>query len=1004
MLIRRVSLRNVKSYEQAEIAFQPGINFVCGENGAGKTTIIEAIGYCLFGHLPYNLAEFLRNGQGKGSVSVVFTARDGCDYQVTREFDGRASKGPRVADGAGNAVDLHGSADYDAWFRATAGLEADVSPRHLFEQVLGVSQGTFAAPFLQSASVRRTVFDTLFRVNSFRAAHNGALPAVNELRDRIIAREKDEALVAQRLEPLPALRQELDQVRLARESTQTDLASARAALAAAEGEAAALRRLADEVAAAEKSAVALERQAEAAVDRERRLREDIARCQAARDQVEATREAHQRYLAVAVDIAACESRTAELAGLERKLQAADRQLADLAARSEQGEAAYLGRLTELTNEQAGLAGLTAAAEAELSTATAEVTRLAGCRAEFAGCMSARDAVGQAARAAAASVATAAAAADRARDVTERLAELEGRLAARERLLASAAALTEREAGLRAAQMSLANTEERLKLVRDNRSRAEDGLCPFLGVECATPGLDLAARFDGVIVELERQQEAQRLSVAAAEADVREAVDAGRALAALESAATERARMADESRQLDAKARAALAAVSRQGQVLAALAEALVAAPVAAIDAGAGPALAAAAASAQAAAVWIGAGLTEPSAGEAADWLKRARAALEENEQAATVALATLDARLTALQSDASGAVRSLETKLSGLRLQQRANHDALTALAGQRAELDRLKSRQSALVGECERLRAAIDSAGDPRAELTRLREQQATDTPAHELFIRHLPDAERLPALLAEAEAVSALRTSLAKEQEALAARLADLRRQYDPERLAELEQKVRLSHARIAGLEQQLTDLKAREQSLGRQLSELEALQAKQAALAVDLARHRTALTLLEAARQVLNNAGEPVAEHFRRQVAADADRIQRKVAGDAAALVWDRDYEVALIDGTGGSARRRVFAQLSGGEQMTVALALRIALLRFLSPIRVGFFDEPTVNLDTGRRTNLAAMLRGLAGEVGQLFLISHDDTFDAITENVTYLQKTAGATVVREEASR
>lgn len=1016
MLIKRVSLRNIKSYEEATIQFQPGINFVCGENGAGKTTIIEAIGYCLFGHQPYNLGAFLRNGRGKGSIEVVFTARDGCDYQVTREFDANKAKSPRVSDGAGNVIDLHGNADYDAWFRATAGLDPDMAPKHLFEQVLGVSQGTFAAPFLQSAGVRRQVFDALFRVNSFRTAHDRALPGVNALRDRIVALEKEDALIAQRLEPVPALERELTELRGNAAAVEADLASTRAALAVNEREAAELKRLADEAAAAEKQLIALERETAAALDRQTRLSQEIARCREAHEKVEAARAGHELYLALAAELAACEARVNQLLTAERALQSAEKQLADLTARCEQGEAAYRQRDGELALQRDDLAARTAAAEREQAAAEARLVALDRPRAGLKAASAAKDALGQVVRAIGVAAGQAAAAVERIGALEERASELAGRLAARERLSALAATLPAREEALRAAQGELARLRERRELLRQNRETAVNGRCPFLDVECAAIADGLGARFEALIADLEARERTAEARVAAAADELGEAVAAGRELAALETAAAEFSRLSDERAQLSKDIAAAAAGVAKAAGPLTALADALAAAAASwsawtgadgsegdGQDSAAGL-LAAAAACRRAADSSAAIGRAARDDAALAEELRRAQSELESAERRAADALAAVNEALVRAAGEAAGAARGAATAVAELRLQREALARAEAALAAQRAELDALEKRRTAAAAQCDELRRRIAAQGDPRGEAARLRERQASHAPAHEAFIRHQPDAERLPGLLNEAEVAAGSLAALQRERTAVSERLNLLRQQFDPARLARVEQELRAQHARAAGLAQQLTDLRAREHSLVKQLSELAELRAQRARVADELARHRTALNLLEAARQVLNSAGEPVAEHFRRQVAADADRIQRKVSGDAAALVWDRDYEVTLVDAAGSAQRRRVFAQLSGGEQMTVALALRIALLRFLSPIRIGFFDEPTVNLDAGRRSNLASMLRSLAGEVGQLFLISHDDTFDSITENVTYLQKTAGGTVVREEAVR
>ena len=70
------------------------------------------------------------------------------------------------------------------------------------------------------------------------------------------------------------------------------------------------------------------------------------------------------------------------------------------------------------------------------------------------------------------------------------------------------------------------------------------------------------------------------------------------------------------------------------------------------------------------------------------------------------------------------------------------------------------------------------------------------------------------------------------------------------------------------------------------------------------------------------------------------------------------------------------------------MAAALSVRLALLKQLTDIRIAFFDEPTTNMDAERRENFAQQI-GRIAHFDQLFVISHDDTFDSYVDNVITL---------------
>ena len=62
MLIKSLELQNIKSYgeDAIPIRFKPGVNLICGRNGSGKSTILESIGFALFGALDYKQAQLRR--------------------------------------------------------------------------------------------------------------------------------------------------------------------------------------------------------------------------------------------------------------------------------------------------------------------------------------------------------------------------------------------------------------------------------------------------------------------------------------------------------------------------------------------------------------------------------------------------------------------------------------------------------------------------------------------------------------------------------------------------------------------------------------------------------------------------------------------------------------------------------------------------------------------------------------------------------------------------------
>jgi len=71
----------------------------------------------------------------------------------------------------------------------------------------------------------------------------------------------------------------------------------------------------------------------------------------------------------------------------------------------------------------------------------------------------------------------------------------------------------------------------------------------------------------------------------------------------------------------------------------------------------------------------------------------------------------------------------------------------------------------------------------------------------------------------------------------------------------------------------------------------------------------------------------------------------------------LKWSPNYDIIVTENT----KDKSFKQLSGGEQMASALAVRLALLKILSSTDIVFLDEPTQNMDELRRAHLSQQIQ-------------------------------------------
>ena len=384
MLIRSLTLDNVKSYAQAKVEFSPGTNAIVGPNGAGKTTILEAIGFALFDHLPYSRADFVRAGQRSASVAVDFLSDyDERAYQVIRSCGG--SSAYTIMDVELAIKICEGKADVMQFLRLHLGIDQDTELEELFRNAVGVPQGSFTVSFLETPRIRKAVFDPLLKVAEYR----GAWERLREPLGLLNQRQEDLAVEVGSLEGelkrMPAVRAEAGELTVQIRSGETELRAAKVELTAAESARKAMVVKRERLQELRRMVQLQEREA---AERERTLstaRQRLTESERAVTTLEANRAGHEAYRAAQKAQSAVNERLAQ----RRRLEEERAGVQTLLARAETQADAQGRALAEIAEAEKTAADLAAAAaeqeelEVELRDAQRQADRLkdAGARAQ-----------------------------------------------------------------------------------------------------------------------------------------------------------------------------------------------------------------------------------------------------------------------------------------------------------------------------------------------------------------------------------------------------------------------------------------------------------------------------------------------------------------------------------------------------------------------------------------------------------------------------------------------
>jgi len=1018
MLIKRLELENIKSYKHVVVDFQRGTTAISGSNGAGKTTLVEAIGFALFDYMPYKQDQFVREGEKYGRVVVHLLGSDDRPYEVERRCGSGALW--TLYDSEAN-YRLEQRADVQDKLHELFGIERERSLSNLFRDALGVPQGTFTGDFLQNRSARKTTFDVLLQIEDYRTAADYLHEAQKQYKEQGFEQEAKIRELQFKTSELNAWREALKAAREQDQELKTRNVLNTQRLDEQRAYVKILEQRKDHLTQCENQRNQSERDKTYAQQQCTQAEKELDEARTAHRAVEESLADHERYQIAEKELA--------------KLRHDERQRNEL--RQQQAKINNTISVTEtnINNLQRHLDEIALAHQRvlellpaverqnelnkQIGTLALEVQRYNALRDEGTRIYRLREKSQReqdAARQRIAEIAPLQPLADQLNERQVRLTQLqmqhEQRQAKRLQLEEKQQLLQEKRqdltqtvAKLRNAESAIARIEahrqegeEYARLLEqrtefasqqhhlrgqiegytDSRARSAGGQCPLLHQTCLNiqqqGQFSLEAYFDGLLSE--EQARLNEITEKIATLDERTAAikKYAEGLEKLGRYVDQQESFADHIERLNVELR-------RQEREVESLQS-----------------------------EWN-------SLQQIDQEIARAEAHLQESQNAdkQTRQLAGLTAQVEQLQAQieqyntdfeerraASEPFKNSKTRLEEC---QQALTDLNDPIGQSKVEQGKIKAEGSYRQQLTEAQQTLQDATRRMDELLLKLetyahldhtiseqegvREQAAT---GHQRYIYNINVASSLPTReKTHAEARHKL--------EQVARELAQAEEAYQLAALAFDQQEFTNVEREIKELEQAIISLAERMQTLQREINDHEQRIATAEALLIELEetkKEKQTLdelqTMMEQFRKVIKEAAPHVLHAMLSDISAEANRIFGEIMGDRSAqLIWADDYEITLVR----QGNKRSLAQLSGGEQMSAALAVRLALLKKLSTINIAFFDEPTQNMDEQRRTNLAEQIRRVRG-FDQLIVISHDDTFEQGLDSLIRLRKQDGQT--------
>ena len=206
---------------------------------------------------------------------------------------------------------------------------------------------------------------------------------------------------------------------------------------------------------------------------------------------------------------------------------------------------------------------------------------------------------------------------------------------------------------------------------------------------------------------------------------------------------------------------------------------------------------------------------------------------------------------------------------------------------------------------------------------------------------------------------------------------KIDELKEKYDiiKEKLNEINKKLGSSQEKIENYKKILEKISSQEE--------------KQKKLLVEFKKLENKFNKASLIRNEVGQMGRAISKYMLSGISNIASVNFNKITGRTERIEWSNEekdkYAVYLV----GQERKIAFEQLSGGEQVSVAIAIRGTMTEYFTNSKFMILDEPTNNLDIERKKLLAEYMGEILNNLEQSIIVTHDDTFREMAEKIIEL---------------
>ena len=229
----------------------------------------------------------------------------------------------------------------------------------------------------------------------------------------------------------------------------------------------------------------------------------------------------------------------------------------------------------------------------------------------------------------------------------------------------------------------------------------------------------------------------------------------------------------------------------------------------------------------------------------------------------------------------------------------------------------------------------------------------------------------------------------SLRTKKNLLKEKISNLEEKIKNIKIAELKEKYDIIKEELNEINKKLGSSQEKIENYKKILEKISSQEEKQKKLLVEFKKLENKFNKASLIRNEVGQMGRAISKYMLSGISNIASVNFNKITGRTERIEWSNEekdkYAVYLV----GQERKIAFEQLSGGEQVSVAIAIRGTMTEYFTNSKFMILDEPTNNLDTERKKLLAEYMGEILNNLEQSIIVTHDDTFREMAEKIIEL---------------